>query len=285
MITQKPVYCIIIILLNLHAVARANNNNDSVTLIRGPYLQVATSTSIIIRWRTDIKADSRVRYGLSAKSLTKTAYDAVLTTEHILQLSGLDPHTRYYYAVETSGSRLQGGADNYFYTLDTTRKDSLYRIGIFGDCGNNSVNEVNVKKQFVKYLGNRYMDAWILLGDNAYSSGQDAEFQQKFFNIYKDDLLKKYPLFPSPGNHDYTDGGFPGSDSIAQIDHQVAYYRNFSMPVNGESGGVPSHTQAFYSFDIGNIHFLSLDSYGKEKNKYRLYDTLGPQVGMGKKRS
>src|SRR5450432_1916444 len=101
MITQKPAYCIIIMLLNLHAVAR--QNSDSASLIRGPYLQVATSTSILIRWRTDIKADSRVRYGLSRNSLTKTAYDAALTTEHILQLSGLDPHTRYYYAVEASG--------------------------------------------------------------------------------------------------------------------------------------------------------------------------------------
>ena len=50
------------------------------------------------------------------------------------------------------------------------------------------------------------------------------------------------------------------------------------MPTEGECGGVPSHNQAFYAFDIGNIHFISLDSYGKEKDQYRLYDTLGPQV-------
>ncbi len=55
------------------------------------------------------------------------------------------------------------------------------------------------------------------------------------------------------------------------------------MPTEGEAGGVPSHTQAFYSFDIGNIHFLSLDSYGKEQNSYRLYDTIGPQVQWIKK--
>lgn len=36
------------------------------------------------------------------------------------------------------------------------------------------------------------------------------------------------------------------------------------MPVNGESGGVPSHNQSFYSYDVGNIHFIALDSFGKQ---------------------
>jgi hypothetical protein len=55
------------------------------------------------------------------------------------------------------------------------------------------------------------------------------------------------------------------------------------MPVNGEAGGFPSHNQAFYSFDLGNVHFISLDSYGKEEDRYFLYDTLGPQVQWLKK--
>ena len=50
------------------------------------------------------------------------------------------------------------------------------------------------------------------------------------------------------------------------------------MPTAGECGGVASGTEAFYSFDIGNVHFLSLDSYGHEAGSTRLYDTLGPQV-------
>ena len=50
------------------------------------------------------------------------------------------------------------------------------------------------------------------------------------------------------------------------------------MPANAECGGVSSGTEAFYSFDIGNVHFLSLDSYGTESGSTRLYDTLGPQV-------
>jgi hypothetical protein len=119
------------------------------------------------------------------------------------------------------------------------------------------------------------MNAWLLLGDNAYNDGTDAEYQAKFFNVYRD-FLRKYPLFPTPGNHDYHDADFTAA--YAQNNHTTAYYQNFSMPVNGEAGGVPSHNPAFYSFDIGNIHFLSLDTYGKEKNQFFLYDTTGPQM-------
>lgn len=253
------------------------------TLVRGPYLQVATDSTIMVRWRTDVSCRSRVRYGAAAGKLDHFADDSVLTTEHLVKLHQLTPHTRYYYSIGSFNDTLQQGADNYFYTLPEAGKESFYRIGVFGDCGNNSVNQRNVKNEFIKYLGENYMDAWILLGDNAYYNGTDAEFQAKFFNIYKDDLLKKYPLYPTPGNHDYHDVDFPAATEMAQKTHAIDYYKNFSMPVNGEAGGVASGTQAFYSFDIGNVHLLSLDSYGKEANEYRLYDTLGPQVQWVKK--
>jgi acid phosphatase type 7 len=245
-------------------------------LIRGPYLQSASPTSILIRWRTDASARSRVRYGTESGHLNWNSDDSVLVTDHRVMLHGLSPHTRYYYAIGGFKDTLQADEENYFFTLPTPGKEGDYRIGVFGDCGNNSINQRNVRDQFNQYLGHNYLDAWILVGDNAYSDGTDAEFQTNFFNIYKDNFLKKYPLFPAPGNHDYHDVEFTAA--VAQQTHQVAYYQDFSMPVNGESGGLPSKSQAYYSYDIGNVHFLSLDSYGKEDNAYRLYDTAGPQV-------
>lgn len=250
-------------------------------LIRGPYLQSATPHSILLRWRTDASGRSRVRWGKVNGELSGIADDSALVTEHKVLLSGLEPGTRYYYAIGGWRDTLQSGPDNYFYTLPLAQSQGFYRIGIFGDCGNNSINQRNVRDQFVRYLDTNYLNAWILLGDNCYPDGTDAEFQSNFFNIYKDNLLKKYPLFPAPGNHDYHDIEF--SAAVAQKTHSVAYYQNFSVPENGESGGVPSHTKAFYSYDIGNVHFLSLDSYGKEENEYRLYDTAGPQVQWIKK--
>lgn len=251
-------------------------------LIRGPYLQVATSNSIIIRWRTDAMTRSVVGYGTEAGKLDSKAEDPQLTFEHKVKLTGLKPRTKYYYSIGGGlGDTLQQGMDNYFVTFPESGTEGSYRIGVFGDCGNNSINQRSVRDQVEKYLQDKPMDAWILLGDNAYSSGTDPEFQEKFFNIYKDNLLKRYPLFPAPGNHDYND--FYQFKATAQMTHDIAYYQNFSMPENGEAGGVPSGTQAFYSFDVGNVHFLSLDSYGKEENETRMYDTTGTQVQWIKK--
>jgi hypothetical protein len=90
--------------------------------------------------------------------------------------------------------------------LPEAGSEQLIRVVGLGDCGNNSINQRNVRDQILKYLGSNYLNAWILLGDNAYSRGTDAEFQAKFFNLYQNYLLNKYPLFPVPGNHDYAIG-------------------------------------------------------------------------------
>ncbi len=245
-------------------------------LTRGPYLQVATDTSIVIRWRTDASVRSRVRYGTREKELTGFADDLSLTTEHLIKLGGLQPGTRYYYSVGELNDTLQYGPDNYFTTLPVPGSEGNYRIGVFGDCGTLTYNQAKVRDEFLKYVGNKDINAWILLGDNAYNDGNDMEYQYKFFNPFQDKYLKKYPMFPSPGNHDYHDADFTAEK--AQNSHGTSYFQNFSMPVNGESGGVPSNNPAFYSFDLGNIHFISLDSYGIEENKYFLFDTLGPQA-------
>jgi hypothetical protein len=285
---MKKVLTISLLIILLFSAAFAQNsrpanvqNINKPSLIRGPYLQVGTDTGMMIRWRTDASTRSRMRYGTTAGKLDKAVDDVMLVTEHQIKLSGLKPDTRYYYSIGSLQDTLQYGPNNCFSTLPAVGTKDLYRIAAFGDCGYLSVNQANVRDQLMKYLGNNDLNAWLLLGDNAYNDGTDIEYQSKFFNIYKDNLLKKYPLFPCPGNHDYHDLDFTAN--YAQNNHTTAYYQNFSMPVNGEAGGVPSRNPAYYSFDLGNIHFLSLDSYGKEENKYFLYDTSGPQVQWLKK--
>lgn len=241
-------------------------------LLRGPYLQSATSQSIVIRWRTDIPTDSRVSFGMQAGALTNTVDSATLVTDHEVVLTGLEPNVRYYYSIGSSQLLLQGNADNYFKTAPQPGMRGKYRIGALGDCGNNSANQLNARDKLLEYCGNEYMDAWILLGDNAYMNGTDAEYQSNFFNIYKDRFLKQLPLYPSPGNHEYA------NSATRQLDHKIPYYDIFTVPSGGEAGGTPSGTESFYSFDYGNIHFLALDSYGKEADATRLYDTLGKQV-------
>lgn len=234
----------------------------SSTLVRGPYLQMANQTAITIRWRTTANQNSRIELGTTFGSYPIVVTDAASVTEHIVRVTGLNPDTKYYYRVGNSTN--MGVADNskYFTTVpppNTTRK---IRIAAFGDCGrNSSAYQDQTLSSYTSYLsglGVDAPDAWILMGDNAYSSGTDAEYTNNFFNIYGSNLLKNHKLFPSPGNHDY------GNNSGNKPSRAMPYYSNFTTPKLGECGGVASNKPNFYSFDIGNIHFLSLDSWGTE---------------------
>ena len=96
----------------------------------------------------------------------------------------------------------------------------------------------------MQYMDGKQTDGMLLLGDNAYNSGTDAEYQSNFFPQYQDSLLRNVVLWPAPGNHDYA------NNATRQNDHAVPYYSMFTLPTAGESGGVASGTEAFYSFDF-----------------------------------
>jgi acid phosphatase type 7 len=239
---------------------------------QGPYLQKATSSGITFRWQTDIAVDTKVSYGTNAAALNQSAFLAGTRTDHSISITGLLPFTKYFYSIENSVEVLQVGPDHYFVTSPTTGTAGDYNFWVTGDCGDNSANQKNVRDQYNSYIGTDTTHAWLTLGDNAYNSGTDAEFAANFFDVYEGSIMKHAPLWPCPGNHDYA------NDVNRQNDHSIPYYTLFEIPTLAEAGGVASNTEAFYSYDYGNVHFLSLDSYGKENNATRLYDTLGAQV-------
>ena len=242
------------------------------TLTRGPYMNTATQSNIIIRWRTDVATNSKVSFGTTAGSLTQSVTDNTSTTEHIVTVPGLSANTQYYYSIGSTTQTLQGDASNYFKTMPIVGSTQKVRVLAMGDMGNNSTNQVNVRNAYAAFNGSNYTDVWMLMGDNAYNAGTDAEYQSGFFNIYQGSLTKNHVLWPSPGNHDYA------NSTARQADHVIPYYDMFSLPKLGEAGGVASNTEAFYSYNYGNIHFIALDSYGWETGSTRLYDTLGPQA-------
>ncbi len=251
------------------------NIANAVNITRGPYLNMATQNSVHIRWRTSSASNSIVNYGTIDGILSSSVTDATLTTEHDVMITGLLPDTKYYYSVGNSSpaaQTLNAGSDYYFYTLPVKGTERVARIWAMGDCGNNSSNQRNVRNSYMSYMGSNHTDVLLLLGDNAYNAGTDAEYTNNFYPIYQDSLLRNVILWPAPGNHDYANNG------TRQNDHVIPYYDMFTLPTAGESGGIASGTEAFYSFDFANIHFLSLDSYGKESNTYRIWDTLGPQA-------
>lgn len=227
------------------------NQIETVQIVRGPYLQLGTPTSIVVRWRTNTPTSSRVAYGLSPQNLTENATVASPTTEHVVTLSGLIPDTTYYYAVGTTDSLLAGDASHFFVTSPSAGVDRPVRIWVLGDSGTADFNARRVRDNYYNFTGSRHTDLWLMLGDNAYERGTDAEYQAAVFDLFPE-MLRKSVLWPTFGNHD--------NHSASSTTQSGPYYDVFSLPTAGEAGGVPSGTEAYYSFDYANIHFVVLDT-------------------------
>ena len=141
-------------------------------LVRGPYLQRATPTSLVVRWRTSSPTDSAVRVGRVPGALTTVVQSTALTTEHSVVLSGLSPHTRYFYAVGSSSATLAGGGlDHTFVTAPPPGARVPTRLWVLGDSGTANALARQVRDSFQAIAGSREPDLWLMLGDNAYAAG------------------------------------------------------------------------------------------------------------------
>ena len=231
----------------------------AVTVIRGPYLQTGTPSSIIVRWRTDTATNSVVSYGTSLNSLSSAVTDGTSTKEHIVQLSGLQAGMRYYYAIGSTGGMLAGTGDaSYsFVTSPSPGAAGPVRIWAIGDSGSTAAYTANVYNAYLSNTqsANKRTHVWLMLGDNAYTDGTDSQYQAAVFNMFPR-LLRQVPVWLTQGNDENSDG-----------ESQTGpYYDNFSLPTAGEAGGVPSGSEAYYSFDYGNIHFISLNSFNVDRS-------------------
>ncbi|MBN8697271.1 MAG: metallophosphoesterase [Bacteroidetes bacterium] len=228
-------------------------------ITRGPYLQKATPTGIIIKWRTDVACDSKILYGNSYSNLNNTVIHTGFGTEHEVEIINLNPYTKYFYSVGNYNSILAPAApDLSFVTLPASGTIQPYRFWVIGDAGTGSNDQRAVRDAFINYNNGQHIDGWIWLGDNAYEGGKDDEYQDHVFSNEYEGIMKNTVTWPSPGNHDYNNH-IPFSPA-------PAYYNIFSLPTNGESGGLASGTEKYYSYNIGNIHFISLDSYDENRN-------------------
>lgn len=246
-------------------------------LARTPYLQQPTQNSITIRWRTDVATTAKVTY-VNPNVPSVVVYEKVdntLQTEHIITLTGLLADTKYVYTVGTKDKVLAEGTSYYFVTSPeptTTKPLRIWTMGDFGDLSTAKYvdNQAAVRKQFLKNRKEN-TNLWVWLGDNAYCCGTEEEYQTQVFDYYGSEIFGNMAIMPLLGNHEYY------GSATAKQDRKIPYFDMVTVPTKGESGGVPSETEAYYSYNYGNIHFIALDSYGLDDGLYGLADTLSKQ--------
>jgi hypothetical protein len=252
---------------------------EDAKITRGPYLQSATSESMHIVWRIRQETKPVICYGLSPEKLTQsTAPDATLirrtdkeggstggakhlssapsdTRQYEARITGLKPDTKYYYAVYDGETRLTAADDTFsFRTLPVAGAERPLLMWVVGDSGTGNKVQAKVHTAMRDWLTkeNRALDLYLHVGDMAYGSGLDSEFQGFFFQAY-DTTLRNTVCWPAFGNHEGR-----SSKSSTGVG---PYYDAYITPTAGEAGGVPSGTESYYSFDIGRVHFISLNSY------------------------
>jgi hypothetical protein len=163
-----------------------------------------------------------------------------------------------HYSVAGATAGYSGADTNtYFITPPPIGAPRPVHIWVVGDPGTRKTEQKRVRDAYYKYRGNRPPDVWLMLGDNAYMSGTDLEYQGAIFEMYPT-MLRRCVVWPTLGNHD---AGSANSGTQSGV-----YFDIFTLPAQGQAGGVMSGTEAYYSFDYANVHIICLDSADSDRS-------------------
>lgn len=263
---------------------------------RAPYLQLASPNLMHVVWRSWGPITPVVRYGTDLNSLSETVPAHAIVTRASLgkdddsipaswvalrtpqnlklpklhsapigvfqyeaRLANLRPSTRYYYGVFDGSRRLTPADSSYsFATPPPPGTRRPIRFSVIGDSGTGRLPQYQVREAMLEQARRtgQPLDFWIHVGDMAYGDGRDMEFQSRMFEPYQA-FMRNTVCWPTMGNHEgHTSRGSTGVGP---------YYDGYVLPTRGEAGGLASGTEAYYSFDHGNIHFICLDSHDLER--------------------
>ncbi|HLA99239.1 MAG TPA: metallophosphoesterase [Anaerolineales bacterium] len=200
---------------------------------RGPYLQSVTPDSIWIVWDTRRPGMGRVEFG-TTPSLGNVVEEDRPSTHHVLQLTGLQPYSMYYYQVD-------GGRKARFRTAAGVEQDS-FRFVVFGDTRENPF----VHRAIINRIRDTNPDFVLHTGDLVESGPCNACWDE-FFRI-EAPLLRTTPFYPTLGNHEDDQSPIGGTH----------YFDIFHLPGN----------ERWYAFDYGNARFISLKADGYPLNLY-----------------
>lgn len=140
-------------------------------------------------------------------------------------------------------------------TATTTPPSQAIRFGMIGDFGNDSTAEGDV----ATLLAGQNVELIVTAGDNRYGSlSFDRAVGRYYCNYLAEVTSGSYcaggnravnAFFPSPGNHDYDDGG-----GISE------YLNYFTLPGSGVATSGTSGNERYYDVIKYPVHFFLIDS-------------------------
>lgn len=218
----------------------------SAQIVRGPYLEDPTQTTIVLRFQTDLPTPAWLEYGPAPRcnQIMKINPEG---TDHKAVLYGLVPNQHfcyrlYVYNQERNG--VQAPVEGDFSTLHTPERKEVHFVAL----GNTGGENTGAKALLSEQMAAARADFWVHTG-NLTASGLNADANAEFFIPYKH-TLQSTPLFISIGINEYG----------AQLDERNSksfvrsnYSRFHDMTWS-------TATPKYYSFDTANARFIFLDA-------------------------
>jgi hypothetical protein len=236
-------------------------STPTITLVRQPYLQRVAADEATVVWATREPgvADLRVWNSATPEQTVRaeTRLVSAATTgmavdyyQHEARVTGLVAETAYNYDLLHDGADATPGITDSFSTAPSPGTGTA-RFLAFGDSGIGST----AQRQLAGVMAGDTADVVLHTGDLVYGTAAttgDATYQRYhdwFFDIYRD-WLRRWPFFPTVGNHDSRSTNGDGR----------AFLDLFVLPANGATPAFPDHAERLYSFDWGPVHFVVLDT-------------------------
>ncbi len=233
---------------------------------RSAYLQQGTHDAVVIAWRSREPAVGTVAWGTSPEQLDRVVVEDGAARDHAVRLEGLPAGQRIFYGYTEGDAPLRTGPGQHYDPAPPPGTDGKVSFWVLGDSGKGNAAQRAVADAMRAYPGTADADFLLHVGDIAYEDGETWEFDERFFAVYAD-LLLRLPVWPAMGNHEQR-----SSDSSEQ---SGPWFEAFVLPADGEAGGVPSGTEAYYSFDFGPVHVVVLDTAGSSLSRgSRMLDWL-----------
>jgi predicted MPP superfamily phosphohydrolase len=221
----------ILFLVYLLVISCTGKNHSMTTR---PYLSQVTENSIVVSWHTESPMESVIEYG-ETTACGWIVKDDVKTRMHSIKITGLKPSKKYYYRIPS-----EGRTENYHFRT-AVKSGEDFSFDVYGDGQSNDENHVNVLKQIQKTH-----PLFIINTGDLTRKDKETNWYDYFSVICdKTNIGETIPIYSTTGNHDRKE----------KVKESL-YFKYFSLPVNNSD-----YSEAYYSFNIGDAHFVALNSY------------------------
>ena len=214
-------------------------------IIIKPYLLVLQKNSVVIAWEVDKNSECSLKYKEFGSKLYKNAKIQQLSIDDLnstilcfVQLTKLEVASEYEYVIYDKKTAI------YTNSFTTAKSDKGLKIFTVGD-----THSFELHKDIEKSINTHQPDFVLHSGDISYGTGDQREqYENNWFNLISQ-LLPKFPVYYTPGNH----------DNGKYFDHY--FIKPIQSYVNHAKVGNS------YSVDFNDVHFIFVDS-----NPWGLYE-------------